>query len=667
MRIRAHFAAMLTALLGSALLLAGSTTAAPGPLRTPTVLAEPTPAKPAAATAHSLDAADVNAWLDGYMPYALQSGDVAGAVVVVVKDGKVLTQRGYGHADVATGAPVDPEATMFRPGSVSKLYTWTAVMQQVEAGKLNLDADVNTYLDFKIPPRDGKPITLRDLMTHTAGFEETIKHLLTADPKRLHRLGDILKLWTPDRIYAPGAVPAYSNYGAALAGYIVERVSGEPFDVYVDRHIFQPLGMAHSTFTQPLPARFQAQMAKGYPRASQPAKPYELINAAPAGSLAGTGSDMGRFMIAHLQDGRYGSVQILRPETARLMHAMADQPTPPFPGMALGFYRDDLNGHLVIAHGGDTQVFHSDLHLFLNDGVGLYISMNSTGKEGAAQTVRALLAQQFADRYFPAPATAALPTASTAKHDAAIMAGTYWASRRSTSSWIQLFYLPGQMTVAALPDGAIQASGIKTASGAVRKWREVGPFLWQEVGGKALLKAVLKDGKVAHFTYDELPAIEVFQPVPAAYNASLNSLAFALAFAILLMTVVLWPISILVRRRYGQRFTLSGRPALLYRLVRVSALVDLITAAGWLTALTMVGSNLGLLDDPLDGWLRLLQLGSLLGVVGAGVALFNLVVVWGDRARSWWAKTSSVLIALACLIMVWFVFLLHMLSPSLNY
>ena len=130
----------------------------------------PAPAAPGAGA--PLTKADVDSWLDGLIPYALSVGDVAGAVVVVVKDGQVLTERGFGLADVKSRKPVDPERTLFRPGSVSKLFTWTAVMQQVEAGKLDLDADINTYLDFKIPPRDGKPITLRNLMTHTPGFGE---------------------------------------------------------------------------------------------------------------------------------------------------------------------------------------------------------------------------------------------------------------------------------------------------------------------------------------------------------------------------------------------------------------------------------------------------------------------------------------------------------------
>src|SRR5690606_1353410 len=267
----------------------------------PTVPAEMPPTD-ADADRGALTQADAEAWLDGFVPYALAAGDIAGAVVVVVKDGQVLLQKGYGYADVAERTPVDPANTLFRPGSVSKLFTWTAVMQLVEQGKLDLDADVNGYIDFGIPARDGKPVTLRQITTHTAGFEEQIRALITADAEGITPLGDALKHWVPRRIHAPGSTPAYSNYATAMAGYIVERVSGESFDDYIERHIFQPLGMAHSSFRQPLPPALLAKMSKGYAKASDgEAKDYEFISLAPAGSLASTGADMGRFMIAHLQ------------------------------------------------------------------------------------------------------------------------------------------------------------------------------------------------------------------------------------------------------------------------------------------------------------------------------------------------------------------------------
>ena len=152
-----------------------------------------------------------------------------------------------------------PQRTLFRPGSVSKLVTWTAVMQQVEQGKIDLDADVNRYLDFSIPAYEGQPVTMRQIMTHTAGFEESLKDLIGHDRDAIPPYGEMLKRWIPDRIFAPGTTPAYSNYATSLAGYVVERVSGEPFDDYVERHIFAPLGMRNSSFRQPLPANTAAE------------------------------------------------------------------------------------------------------------------------------------------------------------------------------------------------------------------------------------------------------------------------------------------------------------------------------------------------------------------------------------------------------------------------
>src|SRR6185295_14840618 len=285
-------------------------------------------ATPAFAGAHDLSKQDVDAWLDGYMPYALKAGAIPGAVVVVVKDGQPLTMRGFGYSDLKTQKPVDPNLTLFRPGSVSKLFTWTAVMQLVQAGKLDLDKDINAYLDFKIPPRDGKPITLRNLMTHTPGFAETAKYLIDFGEKHPKPLGQILARWTPERINAPGTMPAYSNYGASVAGYIVERVSGEPFNAYVARHIFAPAGMAHSSFDQPLPAALRPLMSKGYESGSSDPKPYEVIGMAPAGALASTGAAMGRFMIAHLNH------TLLDPQTSQLMYAPANKPFSALPAMA---------------------------------------------------------------------------------------------------------------------------------------------------------------------------------------------------------------------------------------------------------------------------------------------------------------------------------------------
>ncbi|HWU91776.1 MAG TPA: serine hydrolase domain-containing protein, partial [Sphingomicrobium sp.] len=463
----------VAALAALAIPAAGQSPAQLQPTKTNTaVLAGPAaPATSATATtSHDLTKADVDAWLDGFMPYALKAGGVPGAVVVVVKDGQPLTMRGFGYSDVKAAKPVDPNLTLFRPGSVSKLFTWTAVMQQVQAGKINLDTDVNTYLDFKIPPLNGKPITMRNLMTHTPGFAETAKYLIKYDTKP-DPLGKVLSRAIPDRIYPAGTMPAYSNYGASLAGYIVQRVSGEEFNSYIQHHIFNPLGMAHSTFEQPLPPNLAPLVSKAYQYPSDKPEPYEVIPMAPAGALASTGADMGKFMIAQLANGG----PLLNPATAQLMHGRQWNAYSALPGMALGFYHEDRNGLNIIGHGGDTIFMHSDLHLFLDKNVGLFVSMNSAGKNAAVHPLREQLFEDFTDRYFPAPAQN-LPTASTAKAHGKALSGHYVSSRAGGFNFTRLLALLGETKVSVDKDGNMTASTVTDPSGAPRQWREVGPW-----------------------------------------------------------------------------------------------------------------------------------------------------------------------------------------------
>jgi CubicO group peptidase (beta-lactamase class C family) len=620
------------------------------------------PATSAAATgAADLTKQDVDAWLDGFMPYALKAGDIPGAVVVVVKDGQPLTMRGFGYSDLKAHKPVDPNLTLFRPGSVSKLFTWTAVMQLVQAGKLNLDADINTYLDFKIPPKDGKPITLRNLMTHTPGFAETAKYLIEFGDKHPQPLGKILSRWVPERIYEPGTMPAYSNYGASVAGYIVERVSGEPFDSYVQRHIFAPAGMTHSTFDQPLSAGLKPYMSKAYKPGTSEPQPYEVIGMAPAGALASTGADMGRFMIAHLNH------TLINPQTAQLMYANANKPYPDLPAMALGFYHEDRNGLNIVGHGGDTVFFHSDLHLFLDKNVGLYISMNSVGKQGAAHALREELLQEFADRYYPAPAQN-LPTAGTAKDHGKLLAGHYVSSRAGGFNFLRLAALLGETSVGVDKDGILVASSITDPSGSPRKWREVKPWLWQEVNGSDYLQAIPDgNGGIRMFSITPYAPIIEFLPAPASLNAGWIFPVAGLAFLIILIAALGWPIVALVRRRYKYQSDVSGRALQLHRATRATAWLFILLGVGWVLILTAVNNDLTSLNGGLDIWMRLLQLVLIVVILGTLAAIWNAWLVASAPGRHRLATVWAILIALAAAFLVWLCLDLGLLTASLNY
>jgi CubicO group peptidase (beta-lactamase class C family) len=236
-------------------------------------------------TTHEFTRPDVEEFFDLLIADQLARENIAGAVVGIVKDGQVVFAKGYGYADVAKGIPVTADASLFRIGSISKLITWTAAMQLVEQKKLSLDEDVNTYLDFKIPPAFGKPITLRNLMTHSGGFEDTWRYMGVEDPQQAIQLESYVKNHLPRRVYPPGEVSAYSNYGATLTGYLVQRISGKRFEDYVDENIFRPLGMNRTTFAQPAPAELAPLVSQGYGVASSPPGPFEIMNSFPAGSV----------------------------------------------------------------------------------------------------------------------------------------------------------------------------------------------------------------------------------------------------------------------------------------------------------------------------------------------------------------------------------------------
>ena len=641
--------------------------AATAPLTPPTPAPEATTVQPTTPAGAALTQPDVEAWLDGFFPYALQTADIPGAVVVVVKDGQVLLEKGYGYSDVAAHKPVDPQLTLFRPGSVSKLFTWTAVMQLVEQGKLDLDADVNTYLDFKIPPRDGKPITLRNVMTHTAGFEEQAKGLMSVETQPIPKLDEFVKAWTPTRIFAPGSTPAYSNYATALAGYIVARTSGVSFDDYIDQHVFGPLGMKHASFRQPLPENLKPDMSKGYPLASQPDKPYEVVGPAPAGSLSASGADMGRFMIAHLQKGKFGDARILQESTAEQMHGTALTLLPRVHRMLLGFYEEDRNGRHIIGHAGDTQWFHSDLHLFLDDGVGLFVSMNSPGKAGAAGQIRTALFELFVDRYLPGPVLDGKVDAETAAEHARMMVGIYDNSRRMQTSFFRLLNLAGPIKVAANADGTINVPMARNMAGVPVKWQEVEPFVWREVDGKDLLAAQVKDGRVERFSFGGISPFMTFERTPVSTSAGWLVPALIGGLIALLLTTLAWPVSALVRRHYGASYRLAGQDAKAHFWVRIAATAVVVVCILWATTIGKMMSNYNLLGPSLDGWLWIVHLLSLVVFIGAAaISVWNAVVVVRGP-RKWYAKVWAIVLALSALVLLWVAFAFNLIAFNVNY
>ncbi|HTZ54117.1 MAG TPA: serine hydrolase domain-containing protein [Candidatus Acidoferrum sp.] len=634
-----------SALLVVLSLLGGPAAATAGAQKAPP---QPAPTQ----SAHAMTTQDLDAFFGGMVNYAIRRDDIAGAVLVVVKDGKIIFQHGYGYADLKKRTPVIPDQTMFRPGSTSKLFTWTAVMQQVQAGKIDLDADVNTYLDFKINEPLGK-ITMRNLMTHTPGWEDVARDTLVAKVSDLYPLRDYLIKRQPPQIYKPGTTIAYSNYGAALAGYIVQRVSGIPYDDYIATHIFKPLGMRHSTFVEPLPANLAPFMAQGYKQASSDKPvPFELVVPMPAGAASSTGVDMAHFMLAYLNGGVYDGFALLKPSTIAQMWTRQIEPGQgtDLNGFDLGFYQESRNGQEVVSHAGDLVGFHSDLHLMPKDHVGIFMSFNSIGKAGAVETVRTQLFREFLDRYYPYTAKVE-PTVATAKADAARVSGWYTSSRQIKRA-LSFVYVLGQNQVTALPDGTIEVSMLKDPSGTPLKWHEVGPLYYQQVNGQAHLKFNTDaSGNVFSWTSDDFIPVEISLRVNG-----MTTMGSVKTF--LLCTVAVFVLSLLIRlggwiarRKLGLKLGLSRRDQWIHLVARLGVILFIVTLLGWVMILSDEDSILSASIVPKMQLLYSLGVLTLVGMLGV-IAETVIRVVRGPGG--WLVRIGEVAVGLGALYVIWF-------------
>ena len=421
-------------------------------------------------------------YLDGVMNALFEDYNLVGAVFSLVHDGRPALSMGYGYADLESRVPADPAVHLFRPGSVSKLVTWTAVMQLFEQGKLRLDTPVGEYIDqFPIPDGYGA-VTLEHALTHTPGLEDGgIGYLFAESADDLVPLAESLAIHAPTQQWPPGTTAAYSNWTTALAGLAVANVSGMTFEEYVARNIFEPLGMHNSSFDEPLPAPLDANMATGYSDTGKGLEVlgYEYIgNFGPAGALAATADDMARFIVAHVNGGELNGARILEPETARLMHSRLFGPVEGLPGMAHGFIEVWHNGHRFVGHGGDTIAFHSDLAIDPDRGFGFYVSFNAPdGGQARDVVTRAVL-----NYFYPEAAAAETAPEGTAERVADI-AGAYRANRRSHTKLEAVAGLAGDIPIVPGNDGRIVLA-LPEVGG---EYEEVAPYLFREVNGRSML------------------------------------------------------------------------------------------------------------------------------------------------------------------------------------
>ena len=532
--------------------------------------------------ARSIDSKGLEVLIDGIMTDEMKTNRIPGAVVSVVKDSQMIFAKGYGYSDYENTIQVDPEHTLFRVGSVSKLFVWTAVMQLVEQGKLDLDADVNTYLDFKIPATYPQPITMKNLMAHTAGFEGSDQGLLQR-PVEQYSLEQYVKRYIPVRVFPPGRIEAYSNYGAALAGYIIERTTGLSFNDYIDTNLLTPLGMTRSTFRQPLPGILASDLANGYylTQGQYVKAGFEYIVPYPVGSLSSTGTDMARFMLAHLQNGRLGDRRILAEATAQQMHDQLFTHDPRITGMAYGFYENMINGQRVLSHGGATLIYYSKLYLIPDQNTGIFISTNSPG--GA--NTREVLFQKFMDAYYPAQTDSEQAPEPGFSNRAASYLGAYYPSKSNSSTPEKLMRALSQLNVGLDANGYLVAK----AGGRTFQFVEVEPGLLLD-RNNANIKLVMHTDENGQ-AYLLTPEPSSWVKIPWYGTASFHGALIGFGLLFFAVTLTVWAGAGLIRKHRNQPSPLMSRLA---RWTGASfAVLLVVILAGWISLLTTPDPSYG--------------------------------------------------------------------------
>ena len=342
-----------------------------------------------------------------------------------------------------------------------------------------------------------------------------------------------------------------------------------------------------------------------------------------------------------------------------MMHSTITRPFPDLNGIALGFYQANINGHRVIAHGGDTDYFHSDLWLFLDDHVGMFISVNALGKDGMGEGIRDDVFHEFADRYFPKSDPVQPMDAATAKAHAQQIAGRYQTTRRGETTFVSLINMIQPTTIAANPDGSITTKLLLQPETFV----EIQPYLWHQVGGHDLLQAKVVDGKVVTWSTDVLAFAFAYEPLHGLAGAGLEVPLLCVAMALLLASVLAWPIGAAARKWYGAA-PLSAPVRSGTRWMAIAAIVALAAALAW-TALFSVVAQLTV--NHLDAWLHAVQVLAVVGFAGGWlVSLWNLVQrvrLPGRRGSTTWAALQF----LSFTMVLWVAFAYHLIGFGAGY
>lgn len=630
--------------LGRRTFLTGVTAASAGLHAIPRAAAIDHPADGGASAANGAvpTASEFETFLDDNVPTQLDGHDIAGATVAVVADGDLKVAKGYGYADISAEEPVRADETLFDVASISKSVTGTAVMRAVQAGLVELDTDVNQYLDrFRIPDTYHEGITLDHLGTHTAGFTPQHIGAYSYDDEAVRPLAEAVAQNPPERVRPPGEIASYSNYGFALAGHIVATAADTTFADYVRKQVFDPLGMDHSTFRHPVPSPLAEATTNGYAVENGEFREADerLSWRRPAGGMAATATDMAQFMLLHLQGGRLGGKRFLPTETIEGMHADRFANHPAIDSVGFGFVEHTRGETRFVGMTGDGDVFNSAMALFPAQDMGVFVAYNTRGSGEARTEFIDAFVEEYAPPREPAPLEPdGRPT------DATKLVGSYRHTRVAENSVLKVIGAAATLQVRVADDGTLVTQ--PEVPGPTSRWVQVDPFVFRQIDGHNRLAFRQDDGEI---TYAFLSATFGLERVPFNERTTVHlgtTVVFLLAF---LGGLFGWPVAG-QWRRYTGRSGPSGGPRVARVLAGltggalVSVIVGGIVVAAGPSAELLIGLPL---------WFQGLRVLAALGTLGAVAMLGAAAVAWRNDRWGIGARVHYTVLAGASLAFGW--------------
>lgn len=569
-----------------------------------------------AAEIDSLFQKEVIAFTDSLIASQIKN-KIAGATLSVVKDGEIIHMNGYGKVDVENDINVNPECHLFRIGSISKMFVWTAIMQLVEQGKIKLDDDINEHMDLLIPEKYGQPVTVKHLMTHTPGFEDVVVGLFGRDSSTIRPLSEILKEQIPQRVVPPATAVSYSNHGTGMAQYIVERISGMDFNEYVETHILDPLEMTNTTFRQPVPKGLHKNLSGGflYTDGQYISMDFEYVPMYGVGGCSSTAKDMANFMIAHLQLGTFNDQQVLDSATATLMQSPAFYNHPKVNPMRYGFMDVSQNGKTIIGHGGDTGWFHSFMAMYPEENLGFFISFNS--QQGGLEYMK--FVSVFTDRFFPEEVEQIQPALDS---DAlAEYAGFYTGNRYSHTSIAKMAKLVFSGNLTVTEEGQLKSSFLGTE----QHWIPVDEEVFRERDSNELLVFTKNEhGKVANMFIDTLPVI-TFEKAFGIDKPMYHLIVLTLVIVLILFTTIFWSIKYFVRRSKANANIVGTLPR---NAKRVSAWITLFWTLFLVTLISSIMTDPMAMAYEVPFMLKVSLLFPVLITILLILLAFNTITTW---------------------------------------